>query len=65
MTSEEKSHESRGRANSRHLANLAQTLAELWPQTLRHGFFGEVGFEAKIQDGSIQQIVTKVKRNVK
>jgi hypothetical protein len=63
--SEEKSREPRGNANARHLANLARTLADLWPQALRHGFFGAVGFEAKIQDGSIQHIVTKVKRSVK
>ena len=63
--SDEKTYEPRGNANARHLANLAKTLAELWPQTLRHGFFGGVGFEAKIQDGSIQQIITRVHRKLR
>jgi hypothetical protein len=52
-------------ANARHLDSLAKTAAEIWPQTLRHGFFGEVGFEVKIQDGTIQQVVTRVNRKVK
>ena len=63
--SDETVREPRGNANARHLAHLAKTFADLWPQTLRHGFHGEVGFEAKIQDGSIQEIVTRVHRKLK
>ena len=52
----------RGKANVRHLDHLARTFAKIWTQTLRRGFYGKVGFEADIQDGSIQQIITTVNR---
>jgi hypothetical protein len=48
--------------NQRKIVYARTVLAELLEQALRRGFFGQVGVELKIQDGTIQHVCRKLEQ---
>lgn len=55
----------RQRANCAKLKQLKEVLKKLPPKVLQRGFHGNVWIEAKIQDGVIQDIGTRVGESMK
>ncbi len=49
-------------ANAKKMAQLEAALAELLAEATRRGFFGVVGLELSVQDGTIQHIRRKLER---
>lgn len=49
-------------ANQRKTAQLVASLKEMLGEALRPGFYGKVGVELSIQDGTIQQICRRMER---
>lgn len=49
-------------ANRQKAERLRRAMAELMVRALRQGFFGVVTLEMKVQDGTIQQIVSRVEQ---
>jgi len=49
-------------ANREKMAQLRSALAEILAETLRRGFYGTVGVELSVQDGTIQHVRRRVER---
>ena len=47
-------------SNERRIFQLKADLAEVLEVALRRGFYGKVGVDLKIQDGTIQQVRKKI-----
>ena len=48
--------------NQRKVAQLEAALRQALGEALRHGFYGTVGLELSVQDGTIQQWRRRVER---
>ena len=49
-------------SNERRIFQLKADLAEVLELALRRGFYGKVGVDLKIQDGTIQQVRKKIQQ---
>ena len=49
-------------SNERRIFQLKADLAEVLETALRRGFYGKVGVDLKIQDGTIQQVRKKIQQ---
>ncbi len=49
-------------ANEKKLAQLKQTLGEVLARALRKGFYGTVGVELYVENGTIQRLHARVER---
>jgi hypothetical protein len=52
-------------SNERKIFQLKADLAEVLEVALRRGFFGKVGVELKVQDGTIQQVQKKIQQTTR
>ncbi len=54
--------DSKNNTNAKKVAQLQQAMAEMLTDALRRGYFGTLGLEFAVQDGTIQHIRRRVER---